>query len=60
MKLLKNSGFLLGASTAKEYPFCDFLIAVALQKPQKTFWDNPKPLKKYGGNICRTGQEIYK
>ncbi len=46
MKLLKNSGFLLGASTAKEYPFCYFLIAFALQKSQKIFWDNPKPLEK--------------
>ena len=60
MKLLKNSGFQYGASIAKEYPFCDFLIAFALQKPQKTFWDNPKPLEKYGGKICRTGQEMYK
>lgn len=40
---------MLPASKAKEYPFGDFLIANALQTPQKIYWEHiPNPDEKRG------------
>lgn len=50
----------IGASTATEYPFGDFMFAYAVHRQQKYFGNISQTQIKNGGNICKTEQEIYK
>lgn len=50
----------IGASTATEYPVGDFMFAYAVHRQQKYFGNISQTQIKNGGNICRTGQEMYK